>query len=231
MTAARVIAIDGPAASGKSTLALRLAEELDYLYFDTGVMYRAVTYKALEAGVPIEDEAGISELAEGLEIDVQPAPADGRPYRVLIEGEDVTDELRTAAVDANVSAVAAYPRVRTAMSARQREIGSRGEVVMVGRDIGTVVLPEADLKIYLQASPEARARRRWEEIRERGGEADYEEILASMKARDRLDTTREVAPLRPADDAVVVDTTDLSIEETFHKAFRLVKGKASSAAS
>lgn len=231
MTAARVIAIDGPAASGKSTLALRLAEELDYLYFDTGVMYRAVTYKALEAGVPIEDEAGISELAEGLEIDVQPAPADGRPYRVLIEGEDVTDELRTAAVDANVSAVAAYPRVRTAMSARQREIGSRGEVVMVGRDIGTVVLPEADLKIYLQASPEGRARRRWEEIRERGGEADYEEILASMKARDRLDTTREVAPLRPADDAVVVDTTDLSIEETFHKAFRLVKGKASSAAS
>ncbi len=226
MTEARAIAIDGPAASGKSTLALRLADELGYLYFDTGVMYRAVTYKALEAGVPSEDETRISELAEGLDIDVQPAPADGRPYRVLVEGQDVTEELRTAAVDANVSAVSAYPRVRTAMSARQREIGRRGEVVMVGRDIGTVVLPEADLKIYLLATPEARARRRWKEIRDRGGEADYEEILASMKARDRLDTTREVAPLRPAEDAVVIDTTDLSIEETFRKALGLVKGKA-----
>lgn len=228
MTAARVIAIDGPAASGKSTLALRLADELEYLYFDTGVMYRAVTFQALEAGVPIEDEAAISELAEGLDIDVQPAPADGRPYRVIVHGRDVTEGLRTAAVDAHVSAVAAYPRVRTAMSALQREIGRRGEVVMVGRDIGTVVLPEADLKIYLQASPEARAHRRWKEIHERGGEPDYEEILESMKARDRLDTTRKVAPLRPAHDAIVIDTTDLTIEETFQRALKLATEAAES---
>lgn len=225
MAPASVIAIDGPAASGKSTLALQLADELDYLYFDTGVMYRAVTLKALQADLDAQAEAEISALAESLEIDVQPAPADGRPYRVLVDGSDVTGRLRTPAVDNAVSTVAAYKRVRRAMSARQREIGLRGEVVMVGRDIGTVVLPEADLKLYLKASPEARARRRWREIQARGEEADYQEILASMKARDRLDSTREIAPLRPADDAIVLDTTELSIEETFERALALARGE------
>lgn len=231
MAPASVIAIDGPAASGKSTLALRLADELDYLYFDTGVMYRAVTLQALEAGLGADAEAEISELAEALDIDVQPAPADGRPYRVLVDGGDVTGRLRTPAVDNAVSKVAAYKRVRRAMSARQREIGLRGEVVMVGRDIGTVVLPEADLKLYLQASAEARARRRWREIQARGEQADLGEILASMKARDRLDSTREIAPLRPADDAIVLDTTELSIEETFQRALALARGESEPAQS
>lgn len=226
MTAASVIAIDGPAASGKSTLALKLAERLGYLYFDTGVMYRAVTHEALETDTPIEDEAAVSELAERLDIDVQPAPADGRPYRVFVDGKDVTERLRTAEVDDHVSAVSTYPRVRAAMSARQREIGGRGEVVMVGRDIGTVVLPEADLKIYLQATAEARARRRWKEIRDRGGQADYAAILESMRLRDQIDSTREIAPLRPAGDAFVVDTTDLSIEETFQRALKLAEEAA-----
>lgn len=225
MSEASVIAIDGPAASGKSTLALKLANALDYLYFDTGVMYRAVTYKALQQGLAHEAEAEISELAEGLEIDVQPASEDGRPYRVYVAGDDLTEQLRTPEVDANVSTVAMYPRVRQAMTARQREIGLRGQVVMVGRDIGTVVLPEADVKLYLKASVEARARRRWNEINEQGGNADYESILASMRERDRLDSTREIAPLRPAEDAHVLDTTELSIEETFRKALALARGE------
>lgn len=221
MSKADVIAIDGPAASGKSTLARKLADALGYLYFDTGVMYRAVTHEALERRVPVDSEEPISELAESLDIDVQPAPVDGRPYRVYVEAEDVTQGLRTAQVDASVSTVATYPRVRRAMTERQREIGLRGEVVMVGRDIGTVVLPEADLKIYLQASVEARARRRWREVNQDGQGPAYDEILSSMRDRDRLDSTREIAPLKPAADAHVLDTTELSIEETFQQALAL----------
>lgn len=218
---ASVIAIDGPAASGKSTLARRLADELGYLYFDTGVMYRAVTLEALERGDEIDDEAAISELAERIDIDVEPAPGDGLPYRVLVDGEDVTHRLRTPQVDANVSQVSAYRQVRRAMSDRQREIGSRGQVVMVGRDIGTVVLPDADLKIYLEASVEARARRRHLEILAKGGAARYESILESMKARDAFDTSREVAPLKVADDAVILDTTNLTVEQTLKQALAL----------
>lgn len=220
---ASLIAIDGPAASGKSTLARRLAEELDYLYFDTGVMYRAVTLLALERGVQIDDEAAISALAEHINIDVEPAPGDGFPYRVLVDGEDVTQRLRTPDVDANVSQVSAYRRVRQAMSDRQREIGSRGQVVMVGRDIGTVVLPDADLKIYLEATVEARARRRHLEILAKGGAARYESILQSMKARDAFDTSRELAPLKVADDAVMLDTTNQTVEQTLQQALALAR--------
>jgi cytidylate kinase len=218
---ASVIAIDGPAASGKSTLARRLADELGYLYFDTGVMYRAVTLRALENGIAIVDEAGISGLAERMDIDVQPAPGDGLPYRVMVDGDDVTPRLRSPDVDANVSQVSAYPDVRRAMSERQRQIGSRGQVVMVGRDIGTVVLPDADLKIYLEASVEARARRRHLEILAKGGAARYQSILRSMKARDEFDTNRAVAPLKAADDAVIIDTTNLTVDQTLEQALKL----------
>lgn len=214
MPTASVIAIDGPAASGKSTLACALAEELNYLYFDTGVMYRAVTLYALEKGIPIADETAISQLAEGMDIDVQPAPTQDPPYRVLLEGKEVTHKIRTQAVDANVSQVSTYARVRAAMTKRQREIGSRGDVVMVGRDIGTVVLPEADLKIFLEASVEARAMRRWQELKQKGGTIAYEQVLASMKARDEIDSNRALAPLKAADDAIILDNTQLSIEET-----------------
>lgn len=220
---ASVIAIDGPAASGKSTLARRMAEELDYLYFDTGVMYRAVTLQAIKRGFDISDEAGISRLADQIDIDVEPAPGNGLPYRVLVDGEDVTHQLRKPEVDSSVSQVSAYRQVRQAMSTRQREIGSRGQVVMVGRDIGTVVLPDADLKIYLEASVEARARRRQLEILAKGGVARYESILQSMKARDEFDSNREVAPLRVADDAVIIDTTDLTVEQTLQRALALAR--------
>jgi cytidylate kinase len=224
MPPASVIAIDGPAASGKSTLACALAERLGYLYFDTGVMYRAVTLMALELGIPIGDESAISDLAQRLDIDVQPALGQDPPYRVVVNGESVTEKLRTQAVDSHVSEVSTYRSVRAAMTRRQREIGERGQVIMVGRDIGTVVLPEADLKIYLEASVEARARRRWQELEAHGDNVKFDEVLASMQARDEIDSSRELAPLKAADDAVRLDNTSLSIAETVEKVASMVAG-------
>jgi cytidylate kinase len=217
------IAIDGPAASGKSTLAASLARELGFLYFDTGVMYRAVTLAALRAGVDIDDEAGVSQIARGLSLDVRPPSVDdGRQYDVSMDGKDVTWAIRSADVDANVSQVSAYPGVREAMTCRQREIGLRGKVVMVGRDIGTVVLPDADLKIFLDATVEERAQRRFDECRGRGDDVNYRDILEGMRERDRFDSTRSLAPLRSADDAVVIDSTGKSINEVLEEAMRLV---------
>ena len=217
-----IIAIDGPAASGKSTLGRRLADLLGYLFFDTGVMYRAVTWIALQRGMDLGVETAITSLAEKIQIDVAPASKDdGRVCDVIVEGKDITWETRRPEVDANVSVVSAYRGVRGAMSKQQRRIGQRGHVVMVGRDIGTVVLPEADLKIYLDASAQQRARRRSDEIKARGGETDYDDILDHMIERDRIDSTRDVAPLRAADDAVVIDSDSMSADEVFEKVKRL----------
>ena len=213
----RVIAIDGPAASGKTTLARRLAERLDYLFFDTGVMYRAVTLAALQRGVPASDRPAVERIAEEIDIDVHPASVDdNRLYDVVADGQDVTWAIRSREVDAHVSQVSAYSGVRQAMTRRQREIGLRGRVVMVGRDIGTVVLPEADLKLYVVASLEERARRRHQELLDRGEVADREAIQAAMAERDRYDSSRALAPLRPAEDARILDTTDLTADEALH---------------
>ena len=219
------IAIDGPAASGKSTIGGLLAERLDYLYLDTGAMYRAVTWAALQTGLDIADEAAISALARALNIEIaRPVRDDGRQYTVLANGEDVTWQIRDPEVDRYVSAVSAYPGVRQALTEQQRRIAGQGRVVMVGRDIGTVVIPDADLKIYLDASPEVRARRRYLEILGRGEEADYESILQDMRRRDRIDSQRQVAPLRAAEDAVRVDTDNLSIAEVLRVVESLVEG-------
>jgi len=219
-----VIAIDGPAASGKSTIGLRLARELGYLFFDTGVMYRAVTWLALERGEGVREEAAVTALAEQAQIDVAPASkSDGRVCDVFINGRDVTWEIRTRRVDANVSIVAAYAGVRRALSRQQKRIGQRGKIVMVGRDIGTVVLPDADLKIYLDATAQERARRRYEEIVARGGTPDYDAILERVIERDRIDSTRDVAPLRAAEDAVVLRSDNLSADEVFEQVLALVK--------
>jgi len=221
------IAIDGPAAAGKSTIAELLAEQLGYIYFDTGVMYRAVTWVALERGLDIADEEIITALAEKIKIDVtRPTVEDGRQYTVYADDTDVTWQIRRPEVDANVSPVSAYRGVRAALTAQQRRIGQRGRIVMVGRDIGTVVLPDADLKIYLEASTEERAHRRYLEVRERGQPAVHKEILEAMRRRDKIDSEREAAPLRPADDAIIVDTDGLSIEQVLAKVKDLV-GKPS----
>jgi cytidylate kinase len=222
MAKPNIIAIDGPAASGKSTLGRRLADALGYLFFDTGVMYRAVTLLALQRGIDVRDEAAVTALAEATTIDVLPASkSDGRAYDVIVEGRDITWEIRRPEVDANVSIVSTYRGVRRAMSEQQRRIGQRGKVVMVGRDISTVVLPEADLKIYLDASADERARRRHDEIEGRGEKADYKDILAKVMERDRIDSTRDVAPLKIAPDAVVVDSNHLNADEVFERVRKL----------
>jgi cytidylate kinase len=219
-----IITIDGPAASGKSTLGARLAQALGYLYFDTGVMYRAVTWVALLRQLEISDEAAITRLAEELSIDVQPpSRADGRACDVIADGQDVTWETRRAEVDANVSPVSVYAGVRAALTAQQRRIGLRGNVVMVGRDIGTVVLPEADLKIYLVASAQERARRRYTELLARGEPADYDQILAVILRRDEIDSTRQVAPLRAAQDAIVLNSDELDANQVLQHVQMLVE--------
>jgi len=220
------IAIDGPASSGKSTVGELLARRLGYLYFDTGVMYRAVTWAALDRGVSIADEPGVTALAQRLCIEVTPPTLDdGRQYTVLADGTDITWAIRAPEVNGNVSPVSAYAGVRKAMVRQQRQVAAQGSVVMVGRDIGTVVLPDADLKVYLDASVEERTRRRWLEERARGGKADYETVLASMRRRDGIDSNRKISPLRVAEGAILVDTTGLSIEQVLVETERLVEGR------
>lgn len=220
------IAIDGPSASGKSTLAHTLAQRLGYLYFDTGVMYRAVTLAALQREIDLADESALDKLAETVDIDVVPPMIDdGRAYTVLLDGEDVTWQIREAEVDAGVSIPSAYPGVREALTRQQRRIGERGHVVMVGRDIGTVVLPNADLKIYLDASAEARARRRWLECQAGGRSDSYDDILAAMRRRDEIDSQRAVAPLRPAADAIVLDTTHMDAQAVLDRVLGLADPK------
>jgi len=219
-----IIAIDGPAASGKSTLGLILAQELGYLFFDTGVMYRAVTWVVLQRHIPVTEEKIITALAEEIQVAVSPASVnDGRTSDILVEDQDVTWETRYPEVEANVSVISAYPGVRRALSAQQRRIGQRGRIVMVGRDIGTVVLPEADLKIFLDASVEERARRRFKELRQRGEPAEYKAILASMRERDRIDSTRQVAPLRPAADAIILNSDHLDADQVVQKVKGMLK--------
>ncbi len=221
-----IIAIDGPAASGKSTLGRRLADSLGYLFLDTGVMYRAVTWQVLQSAIDVRAEPAVTAVAQQISIDVRPpSRADGRACDVLVDGRDITWESRRADVDANVSIVSAYRGVRQAMGEQQRRIGQRGRVVMVGRDIGTVILPEADLKIYLDASATERARRRWQEMRARGVEANMNDVLSIVLERDRIDSTRDVAPLRVAADAVVLDSENLNADQVFARVMELIHSR------
>jgi len=223
MTFPSIIAIDGPAASGKSTLGKILADNLGYLYFDTGVMYRAITWVALQNQIDPSDENGLNKLALNCVIDIQPPSLDdGRDIDVTVDGEDITWEIRKPEVDANVSQVSTFAGVRQALTEQQRRIGLRGRVVMVGRDIGTVVLPEADLKIYLDATTEERARRRYREILERGQESNFNDILEAMRVRDQIDSTREIAPLRPADDAVILNSDEMDIEGVLQYVLQII---------
>jgi CMP/dCMP kinase len=208
------IAIDGPAASGKTTVGKMLAEALGYLLLDTGSMYRAATLAALMKGVDPTDEAAVAAIAHQLNLSIQAGSGerDGRLYTVLLDGHDVTWELRTPAVDANVSQVSAYAEVRRVLVQQQREIARRHPVVMVGRDIGTVVLPDAELKLYISASAEERAGRRYRERQSQGMASDYDDILADVIRRDQFDGSRLHSPMRPAADAILIDSTGRSPE-------------------
>jgi cytidylate kinase len=206
-----IIAIDGPVGSGKSTVARRVAEMLGYAHLDSGAMYRGVAWKALRDGVPLDSPAQLAALADVVRIDL--VPRDGR-LQVILDGEDITDLIRTPAVSRAASIVAVVPGVRHPMVSEQRRAGAQGGVVMEGRDIGTVVFPRADLKIFLDASPEVRAARRRRELEEKGEALEFEKVLADVRERDRRDREREMSPLVRATDAVVVDNTAMDAEET-----------------
>ncbi len=208
-----VVAIDGPAGAGKSTVAQLAAKELGYTYIDTGAMYRAVAWKALQKKEPVTDELILSVLPD-IEVDLQ--YVDGKT-KVFVDGRDVTGEIRTPEINKIVSQVAKLGPVREKMVNLQRKMGERGAVLMDGRDIATNVLPNADVKIFLTASIEERAKRRWKELKEKGYDVDMEEIQSEIAARDKADSEREISPLVQAEDAVLLDTTGLSIDEVVNK--------------
>ena len=214
----RTIAIDGPAGAGKSTIGALVAERVGYLFLDTGAMYRAVALAAQRRSVDPDDGDRLARLAREVRVAIGPPTVrDGRAYTVLLDGEDVTWAIRGADVDRSVSQVARVPAVRDAMVEQQRALADRGRVVMVGRDIGTVVLPTAERKIFLTASAAERAKRREEELRSRGEVRPRQELLQEILRRDQLDSERAVAPLRAADDAVVVQTDGLSVGQALDR--------------
>ena len=219
---APVIAIDGPVGAGKSTVAKHLAQRLGYRYVDTGAMYRAVAWLAQQRGADLKDQHAVAALARSLRIEFVPA---GERQRVIVNGLDITEEIRTPQVSEGASIASAYPAVREAMVAVQRALGAHGGVVMEGRDIGTVVFPDAEVKVYLDASPEQRARRRYEELRASGVTVDFEALRRAEEERDRRDATRDHSPLRVADDAVVIDTTDRSVEDVVEQILTLVRAR------
>src|ERR1051326_1057649 len=224
MTRPLIIAIDGPSGAGKSTLGRRLARELGLLYIDTGAMYRAAALAAVRAGVELSDSASAAEVARRASIRLE---GDPDSLRVTLDGRDVSQEIRGEGVGQAASVVSAIPEVRRELVRQQREMGARGGVVLDGRDIGTVVFPSADVKFFLTAVPEERARRRLDEERARHHAQTFEETLADINERDLRDSTRDDSPLRIADDAVVIDTPEFTIEEVFQRMLQVIRERLS----
>lgn len=216
------IAIDGPAGAGKSTIAKMLAKELGYVYVDTGAMYRAMAYYFLQQGIDKEDEAAINAAVGGADVTIR--YEDGS-QKVLLNGADVTGSLRTEQVGNMASSTSVYPAVRVKLVALQQKLAKTADVIMDGRDIGTCVLPDAQVKIYLTASVETRAKRRYDELVEKGEPADLTKIEEDIKERDYRDMHREMSPLRQANDAVLVDSSDMSIEQVVSAILGIVKEK------
>jgi len=221
-----VVAIDGPGAAGKSTVARVLAERLDAMLFDTGALYRAVTVAAERAGVAMDDGDALAKLANRSTIHLRPPSIrDGRQVDVLLDGDDVTWAIRAPAIDAAVSEVSAHPAVRHALFPMQREIADGARVIMVGRDIGTVIAPDAGTKVYLDASPAERARRRYAELQERGVEADYDAVLSDLQARDDYDASRPTSPMATATDATTIATDGRTVDELVTEIETLVRDR------
>lgn len=218
------IAIDGPAAAGKSTIAKKTAELLGYTYVDTGAMYRAITYKALQENIDLQDEDKLTNLLKDTLIELKPSLAGQLVY---LDNVAVTEVIRSKEVTASVSAVAAHATLREEMVKRQMEMGKNGRIVMDGRDIGTHVLKDAELKIFMSASVEERANRRYLENQKRGIEANLEELKQEIALRDKLDSERQASPLIQADDAIFIDTTSLTIDEVSEKIMHLAKERMS----
>lgn len=211
---ARTIAIDGPAASGKSAVGARAASALGYRFFDTGAMYRAVTWLALRRGIDVHDAAALARLVKSAHVTVRESAGHAEDRTVVVvDGADATPHLREPGVEANVSLVSRVPGVRSALVRIQRELAAAEGVVMAGRDIGTVVLPDADLKVYLDASRAVRAQRRAAQMRAAGQQPDIEALMADLERRDGIDSTRETSPLTAAADAVIIHTDEMSVDE------------------
>lgn len=224
MTVKLQVAIDGPASAGKSTVAKLVAKRFGYIYCDTGAMYRAVTVAALQKGVDVDDSAAMGELVQKLKISFAPGDPD---QQVFLNGQEVTRDIRLPKVAANVSAVAAIPAVRTAMTAQQREIAAQGGIVMDGRDIGSTVLPNAPVKIFMVATAHERARRRFAENQAKGiATGTLEELERAIELRDQKDSTRKVSPLVQAPDAIRLDTTHLTIDEVVDRISEIIEKKA-----
>ena len=214
-----VIAIDGPGGAGKSTIAKLLAQRLNYLHLDTGAMYRAVTLAALNKNINFDDPEALVNLAEEINIEFN---SEGE---IFLDGDNVSHEIRTAEVNKHVSQTAAVKGVREVLVEKQKQLAEKNRVVMDGRDITTVVLPDAEYKFFLTASLNERAKRRYQEVKSKKGDADFEEIKESIARRDRLDSQREHSPLKKADDAVLIDTTELSINQVISKMIKIIEGE------
>ena len=219
-----VITIDGPVASGKSSVGLKIAKELGYLFLDTGIMYRAVAWAAINQNVNIDDVKEVSTLAQQIVIEIKPpTKSDGRINDVFVDKVDVTWKIREPEVNENVSQVSRYQFVRKVLTEQQQEFGRRGKIVMVGRDIGTIVMPNAALKIFLEASVKERALRRYNEELKRGKQSNLEDVIKNVEMRDKIDSGREIAPLTPAEDAVIINTDGKDISRVVDEILNIVR--------
>lgn len=219
-----IITIDGPAGSGKSTIAKMIAKELGFTYIDTGAMYRAVALKIKRSGVDPDDPLSVVKVLQSTQIDLIPSE---NGVKVFLDGEDVSGLIRTEEIGKLASKIARHPQVRKILVRMQRKLGEKAKnAVLEGRDTGTVIFPDADIKFFFTASPEVRAERRFKELKEKGINVNYSDILKEIKERDRLDETREDSPLRPAEDAVIIDTTGKSLHQVFRDVLQIIKERS-----